>query len=113
MKHRVGNCGGSHVTKDHPDELVTATRLDDLDIPGTVGLIKIDVEGHEREVILGAVRLIQQDEPTILMEDRSRARELLKDLGYRIRRISLFDFLCTPGHAPRTLTASQSGATHA
>lgn len=96
MQHRSGNRGASRITTSDPDEIVDAIRLDDLVIPNPVALIKIDVEGHEGDVLRGGLSLIDRDQPVILLEDRTRARCLLKEHGYRIKRISLFDFLCLP-----------------
>ena len=46
---------------------VATRRLDDENLTD-VGFIKIDVEGHEREVLLGARKLIARDRPVLLME---------------------------------------------
>lgn len=46
---------------------VEARRLDGLDLP-PVGFIKIDVEGHEAEVLAGAAALIRRDRPTLVIE---------------------------------------------
>lgn len=56
-----------------------------------VRLIKIDVEGHELSVLIGAKRLIQECQPIIIYEqDETEFRrgssdsiELLKEFGYR------------------------------
>jgi hypothetical protein len=64
---------------------------------GSVGLIKIDVEGHEYEAISGAVQVISKNRPVILFEQHSnefntfddsskkstRTIELLKSLNYK------------------------------
>jgi FkbM family methyltransferase len=42
-------------------------RLDDFDL-GPVGLIKMDVEGHEESVLFGAANIIRRDKPTVLIE---------------------------------------------
>jgi FkbM family methyltransferase len=55
-----------------------------------VGFIKIDVEGHELDVLKGAVRVLHRDAPNLLIEatehHRSRAvlslREFLASFGY-------------------------------
>lgn len=46
---------------------VPTRRLDDENLRD-VGFIKIDVEGHEREVLLGAQLTIARDRPVLLME---------------------------------------------
>jgi len=65
---------------------VHAMALDDLGLTG-VALIKIDVEGMERDVLLGAGRTIARDRPLLHVEneraDRSPALiRTLRDLGY-------------------------------
>lgn len=46
---------------------VERRRLDDLGFVD-IGFIKIDVEGHEREVLQGAAQIIERDRPTLLIE---------------------------------------------
>jgi FkbM family methyltransferase len=49
---------------------VPCTTLDALaaDLPGPVGLLKIDVEGLERTVIAGADKLLRRDRPVMMVE---------------------------------------------
>ncbi|HYM72922.1 MAG TPA: FkbM family methyltransferase [Stellaceae bacterium] len=57
----------------------------------TIGMIKIDVEGHEVEAIAGAMSLIKRDRPNILVESEERhrpgslkmIRDLLEPVGYQ------------------------------
>lgn len=63
--------------------------LDDLDVVD-VGFIKIDVEGHEREVLDGAVNLLRRDRPTLLLE--AEQRHISEPLG------SLFDRVLDEGY---------------
>ena len=72
------------------DEIeVQKVALDDI-VLEAVGFIKIDVEGHELDVLLGAKGLLVRDHPTILVEVEERHRpgstssvcELLSSLGY-------------------------------
>jgi FkbM family methyltransferase len=53
-----------------------AVRLETLDsiAASPVGFIKIDVEGHEEEVILGAEEVIARDLPVLLIEIEERHR---------------------------------------
>lgn len=67
-------------------------RLDDVydDQWGAIGMIKIDVEGHEANVIRGAEKILRQNEPIVLFEQHrgviekgtSESVELLRALGY-------------------------------
>lgn len=87
----------------HVTELAT---LDSFGL-GPVGLLKIDVEGHELKVLDGARTTLQRFHPTVLIEVEerhsrggiARVREMLEGLGYegyfldghRMRPIAEFD----------------------
>jgi FkbM family methyltransferase len=84
------NYGGSSTQKtDGMDESTKTTvschRLDDI-YKGTPSLIKIDVEGHELEVLKGAENTIKKYMPTLLIEifdfDNNEVPKYLKSLGY-------------------------------
>ena len=68
---------------------VPKRRLDDYEI-GTIGLIKIDVEGHEEAVIRGSKLLLVRDKPALIIELEERHKpntientcSLLRELGY-------------------------------
>ena len=68
---------------------VPVQRLDDLHLDD-VGLIKIDVEGHELAVLRGAVHTLERNRPALLVEAEERHHpnavaaitELLAGLGY-------------------------------
>lgn len=69
---------------------VPVKRLDDYEFPGTVGFIKIDVEGHEEAVLEGSLELLKRDKPSLLIEIEERHKpdsvssinKLLTGLGY-------------------------------
>jgi FkbM family methyltransferase len=72
---------------------VHTVMLDNLIIPppGKIGAIKIDVEGHEAAVIRGAVSLIAEHKPTIIIEvlsDDAR-RKAVEDLlpDYKVKAV--------------------------
>jgi FkbM family methyltransferase len=69
---------------------VETCRLDDLDVDDVV-LVKIDVEGHERETLLGAEHLLARWHPLLVVEIEERhggigpTVDLLRSWGYRGR----------------------------
>jgi FkbM family methyltransferase len=50
---------------------VIARRLDSMTLP-KVGLIKIDVEGHEEAVLRGSLGILQRDHPNLMVEIEER-----------------------------------------
>lgn len=56
------------------DITVPVKRLDSFDL-APVGFVKIDVEGHELNVLRGAVDLLQRDQPNLLVEIEQRHHE--------------------------------------
>jgi FkbM family methyltransferase len=69
---------------------VRTIKLDDI-VHRPVGLIKVDVEGHEMAVLRGATRILKTDRPNLLLEIEERhmpgcvaaAFDFLGELGYR------------------------------
>ena len=91
------NAGKSHLNvpqKNSTKELLIKVECNTLDnlLPelGEVGLIKIDVEGHEKSILEGAKVFVQTNKPIIIMEllseqitnKQSDCVNLLIDLGY-------------------------------
>jgi len=57
--------------------------IDDLNISKKISLIKIDAEGHEPNVVNGALSLIERDKPTLILETvNDLIRSKLSVLGY-------------------------------
>jgi FkbM family methyltransferase len=76
---------------------VPLRRLDDL-VGEEAELVKIDVEGDELEVVLGAARLLRS-KPLLVVEslDENHRSALQEHLpGYSFREIDPNSFLCTP-----------------
>lgn len=70
-----------------PDDPFEVVRLDDLDWPTPVRIIKVDVEGMELEVLNGALELIRRDHPLLYVEcaqerEFAELSKTLGDLGY-------------------------------
>jgi FkbM family methyltransferase len=81
------------------EEEVEVSPLDDFAIAG-VGFIKIDVEGHELEVLKGAAQTIAQSRPIVLVELKTahvgEADAWFEERGYRHCRLE--DFVNVKGH---------------
>jgi FkbM family methyltransferase len=86
-----GNFGGVSLQRSGSgqQEKVKVRRLDDVFPDAPAHLIKIDVEGMEREVIAGARALIERSKPLLYVEN-DRVEEsaalisLIQDCGYRL-----------------------------
>ncbi len=93
------NTGKSHISDCSNDQdpimgsnvTLQARRLDDLDLASEpIGLIKIDVEGHEKQVLEGAQSILQTQKPQIMLEllasdisnKRAASLDFLASLGY-------------------------------
>jgi FkbM family methyltransferase len=63
--------------------------MDDLDC-GRVGFVKIDAEGHEIEVLEGAVKVIEDNKPTFLIEAEERHRA--GSVGRVVHFLQRFDY---------------------
>ena len=70
---------------------VKTEKLDDIfDPPPRIGFIKIDVEGHEMEVLRGATNILRDQKPSLLIEvlaseihgGRAACLDFLRDIGY-------------------------------
>jgi FkbM family methyltransferase len=76
---------------------VPTLRLDSLD--GPVDLIKIDVEGHEEQVLAGAEITIARHRPIVVLEcvrDGTPAVHALERRGYRAEQIDRDNYVLVP-----------------
>lgn len=94
--YEPGNIGSLHLSEAHGSEnkligQLTTVMLDDylvLEEGDFVDFIKIDIEGHELDAIVGMQKLISQHKPHIAFEcnselDGRRVQEKLSELGYQ------------------------------
>ena len=66
-------------------------KLDSFKFNNKVGFIKIDVEGHEQKVLEGSLKILENNQPNLLIEIEKRHRKLdpdytisfLKEVGYQ------------------------------
>lgn len=68
----------------HRARTVEVVALDDV-VPGPVALVKVDVEGHEPEVLDGAAGLLRRERPVLILEanDAAALMERIAPLGYQ------------------------------
>jgi len=99
--------GGSHIVKDTKSctlpykYSISVEKLDDYDLKN-ISCMKIDVEGHELEVLEGSTNTINKNKPTLIVEvwnklnSRNNIKNFMEKINYNMEYISGDDFLCTP-----------------
>ena len=116
IKLPAGNCALATIEPNNPlhiegnvaieTQTVKVTTLDAYQLQH-IGMIKIDVEGHEEKVLKGAIATITREQPNLIVEIEERHNPgavmrvvtLLKNLGYngyffdkeKIQRVENFD----------------------
>lgn len=119
FRRRQGLDGAMH---EGPTRAVPMQRLDDLALPRSPCLIKIDVEGYELSVLQGGAEfLARHGHPPILFEawgedwfDEGRAALFgwLQAQGYRISRLIKDDYMAQhPAHARQVRFEPQADGT--
>ncbi|MGB5249496.1 MAG: FkbM family methyltransferase, partial [Gammaproteobacteria bacterium] len=69
-------------------QAVFKSRIDDLAIDHRIVLIKIDAEGHDAEVLMGATGIIDRDRPVVIIETNSDVvSEFFSSRGYRMEKL--------------------------
>ena len=79
-----GNLGSTQFFKEENGDFILKT-LDSFNITDPIDLIKIDVEGHEVEVLKGGLNTITKNKPVLVIESFHRKAEVdavLFPLGY-------------------------------
>ena len=86
----IGNLGASQIIEDDRGASTTVIEeesLDDLDF-SCIDFIKVDVEGMERNVVIGGIRAIRQHAPVVFLEANSlEASGRIIDLAHRIKYV--------------------------
>jgi FkbM family methyltransferase len=89
------NIGGTRV-RQNPNGNLLLDKLDNIKIKeNAIDFVKIDVEGHELEVLQGARETLIKYKPVIFIEtfrnQKSKVHEYLTNLGYRLEK----SFICS------------------
>jgi FkbM family methyltransferase len=103
IKHDHVNVGASTIDPTNGDIQIQMNSLDNLNLNlrgEFISFVKIDVEGHEFEVLQGAEKMLRAYKPTMIIEIRPKNKKrcfaFLKNLGYRnFKKIMLQDYLIT------------------
>ena len=68
-------------------EMSEKKKLDDVITDRKIGFIKIDVEGHEKEVLIGAERIIKNNKPVMLIEieEKHSKKPIYDTINYIIK----------------------------
>lgn len=87
---------------EYPVEL---QKLDDQSFAHPVRLLKIDVEGHERDVLEGGRELVLKDRPVVIFEVLESKRgshfdDFAESLNYKFISLHGNTFTCTPKFTP-------------
>lgn len=78
----------AHLTAGEGALGVLTMPVDALHLPGKVGLVKVDVEGHELPVLKGMRSLLERDRPALIVETGARETvDFLEAMGYEAERI--------------------------
>jgi len=98
---RQDNSGDSGIGLggDRKEMVMQSVRLDEQEHEGHIQGIKIDVQGHELEVIQGAGALIRKHQPTLCCElnkGNAMVEILLAEMGYRLHSRHNKDWIFQP-----------------
>jgi len=75
---------------------VKTAKLDDILIDNKIGFIKIDVEGHEKNVLNGSINLIKKHKPNLLIEIEERhSKEKVEDTISFINNLGYKSYFCS------------------
>ena len=79
----------AQITTDNPSIEILCLSVDSLNLSNPVGLIKIDAEGHDLQVLKGMESLLERDHPVLIIEEgSSEIQEYLNRFGYIFERIN-------------------------
>ena len=83
--YNMYNIGGTTIEMSD-DGNISVVAIDDIDIPGFISMVKIDVEGFELYAIKGMQKTLEKYKPYLTIEIRNRHKNevisLLSNLGY-------------------------------
>ena len=74
----------NNIIKEYKAIQIQTRKLDSILINNKIGFIKIDVEGHEKNVLMGGEYLIKKNQPVMLIEieERHTKRPILETINF-------------------------------
>lgn len=76
------------ITESNPSLEILCLSIDSLNLPQSIGLVKIDAEGHDISVLKGMESILRKDHPVLIIEeDSSEIETYLEGFGYSSERI--------------------------
>lgn len=100
FKSGLQNYYQASISENSADLNVMSIPIDSLPIPHGIRLVKIDVEGHELQVLQGMINIIKRDYPALIVETNSEhVIEFLRNYGYTKENIDGIDnVIFRPGY---------------
>jgi FkbM family methyltransferase len=85
----VANLYEARLTETESGTPVYCLPVDALALPGRVTFVKLDVEGHEFEALVGMANLLREHRPVLVVEgDKKDVRQFLNCLGFSGERLA-------------------------
>lgn len=97
------NVGGTSIFKENQkgNVFVSSVALDQIEFKNKISLIKMDVEGGEFNVLVGAKETLKKHKPNLIIEiwefEYKKVSNLLKSMDYvQIKKLGVHDYLFQP-----------------
>ena len=94
--YEIENIGGTSLKK-IPNGNIDVVPIDNLNLVGNICLVKIDVEGFEKDVIDGMIKTIETHHPFVMIEIQndnfSYVQEKMQSMGYCYICLGYIDYL--------------------
>ena len=94
--YNTRNIGGTTIQPSNKGNIVIR-KLDEMELPTDISLIKIDVEGMELDVVKGAMATLRAQHPFVMMEsfeeNAPKMIEVMGSIGYQCKAMDEVNYL--------------------